>query len=509
MERESLYAAICANPRDDLPKLVFADWLDERGDAVDRAHAELIRIQCEWETNAREYERALEPYRLEHHEELHLDAAKMAKGNPVAGRALSLLHRAAEVLPLAESHPVVELPHIHGTSFRHSGRIEGLRTELRISLKRTWEQRLPETARAIPIRGLRLKPAHGNGDGPWQADAIDGSILSGLESLTQKYRSSALPLAGVLSRTELTDLRRVTLHGNPFGERIFDALAAGEHLGALEEIELKQIEHSNSTGFTPDLHPEIVRNLRRIHVELDSAHRLDSALPLILLFANRVETRLEELFLQFSSDGDICSELLSRGEIAASSLEKLALCGGNLTGRGACDLLTTGALPRLEHLDLGGNLLRDLVGKRLERSLDYPPLLSLAVAHSELSPDGISALVHWPGFRGLRKLDLSGNAFNHAVLAVLATCVAVQLRTLGLARCGLHGSHVRELVRSPFVRSLWTLDLRYNEVDDAFIRALVETPFLDELQCLLLDLPDDDPRYDRLKARFGDRFQSA
>ena len=45
-ERENLYAAICAAPRDDLPKLVFADWLDEHGDAADRAHAELIRIQC-------------------------------------------------------------------------------------------------------------------------------------------------------------------------------------------------------------------------------------------------------------------------------------------------------------------------------------------------------------------------------------------------------------------------------------------------------------------------------
>src|SRR3954452_23480399 len=37
-------AAVRAHPDDDAPRLVYADWLDERGDA-DRA--EFIRVQCE------------------------------------------------------------------------------------------------------------------------------------------------------------------------------------------------------------------------------------------------------------------------------------------------------------------------------------------------------------------------------------------------------------------------------------------------------------------------------
>ncbi len=36
-------AAVCASPDDDLPRLVFADWLDEHGDP---ARAEFIRLQC-------------------------------------------------------------------------------------------------------------------------------------------------------------------------------------------------------------------------------------------------------------------------------------------------------------------------------------------------------------------------------------------------------------------------------------------------------------------------------
>ena len=41
-ERDSLSAAVLADPADDLPRLVFADWCDDHGDP-DRA--EFIRLQ--------------------------------------------------------------------------------------------------------------------------------------------------------------------------------------------------------------------------------------------------------------------------------------------------------------------------------------------------------------------------------------------------------------------------------------------------------------------------------
>ena len=43
-EREAFLAAICAAPDEDLPRLVFADWLDEHGEPE---RAEFIRLQCE------------------------------------------------------------------------------------------------------------------------------------------------------------------------------------------------------------------------------------------------------------------------------------------------------------------------------------------------------------------------------------------------------------------------------------------------------------------------------
>src|SRR5262249_19299503 len=44
--RAALFAAVKEAP-EDVPRLVLADWLEEHGDETDRAHAELIRLQCE------------------------------------------------------------------------------------------------------------------------------------------------------------------------------------------------------------------------------------------------------------------------------------------------------------------------------------------------------------------------------------------------------------------------------------------------------------------------------
>jgi uncharacterized protein (TIGR02996 family) len=55
-ERDALLASVVANPDDDTPRLVYADWLQEHGDAE---RAEFIRLQCgpdRGRYNAREWE---------------------------------------------------------------------------------------------------------------------------------------------------------------------------------------------------------------------------------------------------------------------------------------------------------------------------------------------------------------------------------------------------------------------------------------------------------------------
>jgi uncharacterized protein (TIGR02996 family) len=76
-EREALLRAIRANPEDDLVRLVFADWLDERGE---HRPAEFIRLQCELEPVRHRLEdlRTREMIRLEEVMEDHRFGAAFA-----------------------------------------------------------------------------------------------------------------------------------------------------------------------------------------------------------------------------------------------------------------------------------------------------------------------------------------------------------------------------------------------------------------------------------------------
>jgi uncharacterized protein (TIGR02996 family) len=71
----ALLRAIEADPDDDTPRLVYADWLDEHAESdADRARAELIRVQCELARTPpgdRKAELAAREYRLlsEHRKE--------------------------------------------------------------------------------------------------------------------------------------------------------------------------------------------------------------------------------------------------------------------------------------------------------------------------------------------------------------------------------------------------------------------------------------------------------
>jgi uncharacterized protein (TIGR02996 family) len=49
MLETAFWRSIQEAPDDDAPRLIYADWLDEQGDATQTARAEFIRVQCELE----------------------------------------------------------------------------------------------------------------------------------------------------------------------------------------------------------------------------------------------------------------------------------------------------------------------------------------------------------------------------------------------------------------------------------------------------------------------------
>ena len=501
MERESLYAAICANPRDDLPKLVFADWLDERGDAVDRAHAELIRIQCEWESNKAENQRLVEPFQLnvEHHR--WPNAKQMTAESDDAARAIQLLNRSADLELITKDKPLMPLPEFSGAMYHFSNRVHGIKQCLRMTSLSTWENHLSDIRKHFPIRDLILDPYTGSyqqGDG---VSDVESELFSQIESLSSEMYHSTTSLRSILGWRKLHRLRRFSCKNANANSTLIEALSNADHLPELESLQLDCPSYSSSAFLNVERFPK----LQQLSLWSFDTGSLFATMSRVLEFTDNC---LRELDLQGLTDHDDNIQLRWLDGNRIPKLARLVL-GGMLARSTVGQILSSGQFPELRHLHIFGHFSGDFVGRVLEKARSHPMLDSLTLGQSGLERGAVGSLVRWPGFVNLRKLELEGSRLNHEAIAALGSADAPHLRTLGLANCNLHGSHVRELTQSRFVRSLWNLDLHGNEVDDAFIRALVETPFLDELQCLLIDLPEDDPGYARLKARFGDRFQSA
>ena len=94
MHRTALLATILAEPDADLPRLVYADYLEEFGDALDTARAEFIRAQVELATTV-------------------TDPARRA-ALEARERTLLALHASAWLKPLRAKGEALQNPGTHG-----------------------------------------------------------------------------------------------------------------------------------------------------------------------------------------------------------------------------------------------------------------------------------------------------------------------------------------------------------------------------------------------------------
>jgi uncharacterized protein (TIGR02996 family) len=204
---QALLQAILASPDDDLPRLAYADWLDETGGPEAGARAEFIRLQC------------------------RLEAASLSEG-----QAGALWPRVKGLLREHDRAWRAELPALPGVSFRRFRR--GLVDEARFRTWQRFEEHVPGVFAAVPLVRA-LIPA------PYFAPAL------GASPYLERLRELDLSGGGASPRTalevaecpRLRHLRRLTLTARS-GERFRDsqrvihiwaarALAASPHLANL------------------------------------------------------------------------------------------------------------------------------------------------------------------------------------------------------------------------------------------------------------------------------------
>ena len=201
--------AIAADPDDDAPRLVYADWLEERGDP----HAELIRVQCEratmrWDDPRREQ---LQP------RERRLVATIWAAWKLDRSRLRAQFHRGFIDRVMSD---VREFP-------RHVDLWTRLAPTLDLVLT------------AVPV--TPAKGPHDRSRALLQADYAVLATCPRLDRCTALALSGTMSVAGVciiLASPRLVRLRRLALHGTPLGGADLAALASSSAFERLTHLDL-------------------------------------------------------------------------------------------------------------------------------------------------------------------------------------------------------------------------------------------------------------------------------
>ena len=353
-DQESLLATIAANPADDLPRLVYADWLDENGRSdADRARAEFIRYQVA-DALARE---PAQGSRLDD-SLLHAHRDDWLADVPAVGRYWVAFHRGFP----AAIHP-------------HTGRTQFLPL---------LEAPPPSLA---TVTGLRLG---GPGSGLRAGDVVKIAASAGLKRVTRLTIDTLSPgvsHAALLASPNLAGLKSLTL-GKPAADP--QASLAGATLRGLEELTL----HLDD-GFDGYRHTQVIsRWLAGAAVAdyrlLDSvrdltvaggrgAHHYTDADAFAALAVGRVSPRLVHLTLalRHGYDTALFDEFVDAFDRPA--LRTLTVTGFDLTDAHLDRVAGHPGLARLEALELPASDASADAVCRLFASAGLPALCRLTV----------------------------------------------------------------------------------------------------------------------------------
>jgi uncharacterized protein (TIGR02996 family) len=488
---DALYRAVLANPDDDTPRLVYADWLQENGRAEE---AEFIRAECRLHAD--------EPYDadlLDRQGELRLwlkthvpgPKLKFPAGLKVADGAdwWELTHRGFPQFLEFEGYGRDGLKPIRALAAALEKAFAMLPTRWLVVRFVTVEQ-LAELLRQPVIAGLEVLTIQlGASEEP--RDDV-GRLLADCRYL-RNLRGLALGfspgIAGVeaMARSEfLSRLRALFLEPGTLTPATVRALAGSEWFRGLYQLSLNDncpadvFEELCGQKPFPNLHTIALAD-NDFPAPVWHAFARSKAFPalaeLILTRTDLSGGRFAPLaaagwFRPSALDVSACAigndgaAELARAPWVAS-LTRLDLRHNGLGPVGAAAIARCPHLVRLKHLDLGYNAL----GARALQALATNPALRGLTALWLCRHAGVSrglTPAHFEHFLrnldmpGLRQLDLSGHPVGPKAARLLAAEKFHSLTRLVLSGCKLTGAAVATLVAAPALQNLIELDVSNN-----------------------------------------------
>jgi uncharacterized protein (TIGR02996 family) len=187
-------------------------------------------------------------------------------------------------------------------------------------------------------------------------------------------------------------------------------------------------------------------------------------------------------FSAFAMEDESLDVILGWNEL--TRLEELTLWGCRLTASSAERLAGCANLSGVRSLHLGNNQIRDAGARALAGSPHLARLSSLRLTGNGIGGPGIRAVA---ALVNLRELDLSGNYVGSAGAEALAEGKLRRLRRLDLSDGNLDAEAARRLAGAKALRRLRVLRLGNNPLGDSGVAALAGSPHLGRLRELSLD----------------------
>jgi uncharacterized protein (TIGR02996 family) len=397
---QSFLEHVLDDPDDDVIRLVYADWLEEHGEA---ARAEFIRVQ--------------------------LERARTAVEGP---RRVELLRREGELLSE------------HGGAWL--GPLRGFYTGLA-----SWRGPIISSGRKERLQGVACAVSVPGRGGAHLA--FRRGFLEGASTTPQWFLEHASDLA------RLGPIRELHCHVRgrfSCGPSAAQALAACPHLRRLVSLDLHGygIGPEGALALAGSPH---AANLAALDL---GGNRLGSAGARALANSPHLG-RLSALYLTRNSLGPQDAEAVV-ASACLPRLSDLKLCGNQLGPRALAGMASLPAFRRLNRLTLTVNEARDEGARCLARSPHAAGLTALNLGYNGVRDEGASELAESPHLRQLVYLNLCGNDVTDAGVRALASSPNLENLEVFNLRTGysLGTSGAHALAASPYLRRTRQLIVR-------------------------------------------------
>jgi uncharacterized protein (TIGR02996 family) len=316
-ENPALFAAILKNPREDTPRLAYADWLDENGDP---SRARFIRLQYEIE-----------------------------KLPPIGPKASKAKKEEEALLKKHEKEWAGEIAGLVGKYKFRRGFVEFVRLGAADFLKHGG--RLFELA---PLREVRFDPIKDQMPKLVASPHFGRAETLGFNSHIGDQLHNGDHLATLLAAPTLATVRRLDFALSSLDNDDLKAVARCPHLGSVEHLDLSS-NPFNAEGLKAIAHSKCLPALKSIVLWGGSWFKFDGIRALV---ESPLADRLEHLVLawlgKFHDLGDEIARIIA-GAPRLNHLRTLDLSDNDITDAGAKLLAAAPNLDGLERLTLRGH----------------------------------------------------------------------------------------------------------------------------------------------------------